>query len=60
VSYVAEVENELKMLFRLSPSIWYYGQMFGILLNSDSKYGGGTIGQYASNLGQRTFDVALS
>jgi hypothetical protein len=30
VSYAAKLENWLKMIFRLSPNIQYYGRMFGV------------------------------
>jgi hypothetical protein len=46
VYHAIEVENELKMLFRLSPSVCYYSRTFGTLLNSGSRVAGGMFGQY--------------
>jgi hypothetical protein len=31
------VENELNLLFRLSPNVWYLGAKFGVLLHSASR-----------------------
>lgn len=46
MSHAAKVENELKMLFRLSPNVCYYSRTFGILLNDGSRVACGTFGQY--------------
>ena len=46
MSYAIKVEDGLKILFRLSPNVWYYGQTFGVLLHSGSRVAGRTFGKY--------------
>jgi hypothetical protein len=43
VCMLDKVENELKLLFKLSPNVWYYGRMFNVLLYSSSRVPGQTL-----------------
>jgi hypothetical protein len=42
VSYPPKMENRLKMLFRLSSNVRYYGRTFGVVLHNGSRVAGGT------------------